>query len=250
MKVSPPLPPAAEPQRRRVIPCAGSAYPGRASARSGFFFKAPDELVQAQRNGACRRAATTSATQHARVEGFAQTSVANAGRAILNSSAACSTPHFRARRREYARGASVTRTIHAPQAGPVGYGSQKPGDGEHLSPVKAGRDTPREGANRVQHVLKAEPAGADATDREARSKVMALEGSDSPTGRGTSGAPAVSAAPVFHSPLLRTPGRVSAQRGSSASVRPAAICRSGRASPFPTFGDASGTPLEIAGGQA
>ena len=92
--------------------------------------------------------------------------------------------------------------IHALQAGPAGDGSQKPGDGEHLSPVKAGRDTPREGANRVQHVLKAEPAGADATDREARSKVMALEGSDSPTGRGTSGAPAVSAAPVFHSPLL------------------------------------------------
>ena len=134
MKVSPPLPPAAEPQRRRVIPCAGSAYPGRASARSGFFFKAPDELVQAQRNGACRRAATTSATQHARVEGFAQMSVANAGRAILNSSAACSTPRFRARRREHARGATVTRTIHAPQAGPVGYGSQKPGDGAPLRP--------------------------------------------------------------------------------------------------------------------
>ena len=40
MKVSPPLPPAAEPQRRRVIPCAGSAFPGRASARSGVFIHA------------------------------------------------------------------------------------------------------------------------------------------------------------------------------------------------------------------
>lgn len=105
---------------------------------------------------------------------------------------------------------------------PVGGASSHPGP---LHPL-----TPREGADRARHVLKAEPAGADATDREARSKVMALEGSDSPTGRGTSGAPAVSAAPVFHSPLLRTPGRVSSHLGSSASTRPAAICRSSRAS--------------------
>lgn len=112
------------------------------------------------------------------------------------------------------------------------------------------QNTPQEGANRVQHVLKAEPAGADATDREARSKVMALEGSDSPTGRGTSGAPAVSAAPVFHSPLLRTPGRVSCHGsgGSKVNMRITSLCT--KPQQFPSFGDASGTPFENAGGQA
>lgn len=248
MKVSPPLPPAAEPQRRRVIPCAGSVSPAGSGWRG--FSQAPDELVRSQRNGACRRAATTSATQHAPVGGFGQKSVANASKAIFNSSAACSTPHFRARRREHARGASVTRTIHAPQAGPVGYGSQKPAAVCVVAPSKLAATHHHEGANRVRHVLKAEPARADATDREARSKVMALEGSDSPTGRGTSGAPAVSAAPVFHSPLLRTPGRVSCHGsgGSKVNLRITSLCT--KPQQFPSFGDASGTPFENAGGQA
>ena len=176
--------------------------------------------------------------------------MANASKAIFNSSAACSTPHFRARRREHARGASVTRTIHAPQAGPVGYGSQKPAAVCVVAPSKLAATHHHEGANRVRHVLKAEPARADATDREARSKVMALEGSDSPTGRGTSGAPAVSAAPVFHSPLLRTPGRVSCHGsgGSKVNLRITSLCT--KPQQFPSFGDASGTPFENAGGQA
>lgn len=95
--------------------------------RRGASRKAPDELVQVQRNGTCRRAATTSATQHAPGEGSPTASVADGRRAIRNSSAACSTPHCRARRREHARGAPVTRTeTHAlrvavpttPQDGP------------------------------------------------------------------------------------------------------------------------------------
>lgn len=78
--------------------------------RRGASRKAPDELVQVQRNGTCRRAATTSAPQHAPGEGYPTASVADGRRAIRNSSAACSTPHCRARRREHARGAPVTRT--------------------------------------------------------------------------------------------------------------------------------------------
>ena len=169
---------------RRASPRAGSAFPGRASARSGIF-------------------------------------------------------------------------IHALQAGPAGDGSQKPNGGRRVCPAEAGRHTdsagraywvgkpgeslpldpveadevvtagkdrpkhPQEGANRVRHVLKAEPARADATDRRARSEVMALGGSASPTGRGTDGAPARSAAPVFlrfrHGLTLRA-GRVAvthARAGSS-----------------------------------
>lgn len=78
--------------------------------RSGVSLKAPDELVRVQRNSTRCRVATTSATQHAPGEGYPTASVADGRRAIRNSSAACSTPHFRARRREHARGASVTRT--------------------------------------------------------------------------------------------------------------------------------------------
>lgn len=99
---------------------------------------------------------------------------------------------------------------HTDSAGRA-YWVGKPGESLPLDPVEAdevvtaGKDRPKhpqEGANRVQHVLKAEPAGADATDREARGKVMALEGSDRPTGLGTDGAPAISAAPAFI-PLAR-----------------------------------------------
>lgn len=58
-------------------------------------------------------------------------------------------------------------------------------------------DTPPKGDNRVRQVLKAEGVSPDATDREARGKVMALEGSEIPTGRGTNGAPDLSASPAF-----------------------------------------------------
>lgn len=70
--------------------------------------------MQAQRNGASRRAATTSATHHAPGEGYSTASVADGRQAICNSSAACSTTYFRARRREHARGAPVTRTNLCP----------------------------------------------------------------------------------------------------------------------------------------
>lgn len=61
-----------------------------------------------------RRAATTAVdhareTLHARREGYVPASVADGNRAIRNCSAACST-HLRARRREHAWGAPVTRT--------------------------------------------------------------------------------------------------------------------------------------------
>lgn len=54
-----------------------------------------------------------------------------------------------------------------------------------------------EGADRAPQVLKAEPARADATAGEARNEVMAPQGSESPAGRGTHGAPALGVAPVF-----------------------------------------------------
>ncbi len=64
-------------------------------------------------------------------------------------------------------------------------------------PVLEIPNTPPKGANRVRQVLKAEGASPDATDSEARSKVMAAEGSGSPTARGDNVAPASGAAPAF-----------------------------------------------------
>ena len=58
------------------------------------------------------------------------------------------------------------------------------------------KNTPQ-GADRVPQVLKAEGESPDATVGIARSEVMAPDGSGSPTGRGTNGAPASGAAPAF-----------------------------------------------------
>jgi hypothetical protein len=67
-----------------------------------------------------------------------------------------------------------------------------------LAQIRADEKTPQEGANRAATRFEGRGLRSpDATAREARSKVMALEGSDSPTGRGINGAPAVSAAPAF-----------------------------------------------------
>jgi hypothetical protein len=80
--------------------------------------------------------------------------------------------------------------MDAPQAGPGGDGSQKPnGDGHRSStaPAKAGHNTPQQGANR------------DASAGQSHGAV----GSESPTGRGTNGAPALGAAPVSIPPLTR-----------------------------------------------
>lgn len=118
--------------------------------------------------------------------------------------------------------------------GSAADGSQKPNGGEHGCPAKAGRHTDSAGraywvgkpgeslpldpveADEVVTAGKDRPKNTpkgpnrdatgfegrgsqepDATDCEARSKVMAPGGSDSPTGRGTNGAPAVSAGPAF-----------------------------------------------------
>lgn len=87
----------------------------------------------------------------------------------------------------------------AAQAGPARNGSQKPDGGAASFPgARAGRETPQEGANRAATRFEGNGSkGPDATDREARSKVMAPEGPESPTGRGTNGAPALGAAPAF-----------------------------------------------------
>lgn len=82
---------------------------------------------------------------------------------------------------------------------PAADGSQKPNGGVHGSPAKAGRGHPQNGANRDATGFEGNGASApDATDCEARSKVMAAGGSESPTARGTDGAPALGAAPAFH----------------------------------------------------
>ena len=54
--------------------------------------------------------------------------------------------------------------MEAPQAGPVGDGSQKPDDGAAIPAAEAGSDTE---ARDSQQVLKAEAATPDATDRDA-----------------------------------------------------------------------------------
>lgn len=67
---------------------------------------------------------------------------------------------------------------------PAADGSQKPNGGERVCPVRAGSETPREGANRDVSAGQSHGAG----------------GSASPAGRGTDGAPACGVAPVFHTP--------------------------------------------------
>jgi hypothetical protein len=60
------------------------------------------------------------------------------------------------------------------------------------------QETPPKGANRAATGFEGRaPQGADATDSEARSKVMAAEGSERPTARGENVAPALGAAPAF-----------------------------------------------------
>lgn len=89
-------------------------------ARGPFFPRLLMSWCDPSETGDAGRAATTSvdharATLHARREGYVRESVADAYRTTLKSSAACSTPYFRARRREHAWGASVTRTEHTPE---------------------------------------------------------------------------------------------------------------------------------------
>lgn len=81
---------------------------------------------------------------------------------------------------------------------PAADGSQKPNADAMDRPGKAGSDTPPKGANRAATGFEGRaPQGADATDSEARSKVMAAEGSERPTARGENVAPALGAAPAF-----------------------------------------------------
>lgn len=93
------------------------------------------------------------------------------------------------------------RHSSAGEASSPANGSQTPNGATASSPrVRAGRDTPQEGANRDATRFEGRgPQGPDATDREARGKVMALDGSESPTGRGSNATPALGAAPAFHS---------------------------------------------------
>ncbi len=86
-------------------------------------------------------------------------------------------------------------------------------------PVLEIPNTPPKGANRVRQVLKAEGASPDATDSEARSKVMAAEGSERPTARGENVAPALGAAPAFIPPESPRVGAMGA--GQPADAGPA-----------------------------
>jgi hypothetical protein len=77
--------------------------------------------------------------------------------------------------------------IHASRAGPASDGSQKPngaGHGSSTALARAGSDTPRPGS---QHVLKAEAARPDATDREHPATRSPVGG---PTGVGQAAAAA------------------------------------------------------------
>ena len=86
-------------------------------------------------------------------------------------------------------------------------GSQKPNGGERERPVRAGSEHTPKGANRDATGFEGRgEQSPDATDCEARSKVMAPGGSESPTGRGRDAAPALGAAPAF-TPAAAGPAR-------------------------------------------
>jgi hypothetical protein len=112
----------------------------------------------------------------------------------------------------------VQRVVPAAQAGPSGWAphpldaawhprAQLRGVYDPNKPLELDvpkflgeQNTPQKGANRDATGFEGNGSqGPDATDCEARSKVMAPEGSESPTGRVLS-EPALGAAPVFHDP--------------------------------------------------